>query len=299
MYLRLSSAALIASLITPCLSNATPQKCDGASLPPIDAPQEIKVSIASVEFQGGDALPDEIRTQLIRNVEKQEFSIVPGAPDTDWVSELNEVVVREVLAKEGYFMAQTQTTPYLIRAEAHLLRYAVRIEVKSGLQYRLGKVQFVDVTAFTQDDLRKEARLATGEIFDVAKIREAIESIVKLYSARGYIDATVEPQLNIDDEKPEIDLVMKLSEEAQYRVGAIEILGGEEKTMSRLVALLEPGEIFDGTMLRSFFEENPSLRLNGASLEQNVKIRRRTRDRRVDITLDVRSKGCTDSATVF
>jgi hypothetical protein len=156
---------LLVSLIPPFLSDANPQECEGSSRRPINTSQEIKVSIASVEFPVGDILPDEIRVQLRRNVEKQGFSVAPGTPDTDWLNELNEVVVREVLAKAGYFMAQTHTTPYLLRAEARQRVYAVRIEAESGPQYRLGEVQFANVTAFTQDDLRKQVRLGNGRDF--------------------------------------------------------------------------------------------------------------------------------------
>jgi hypothetical protein len=296
-YLRLAAAALLASLIPPFFSRAHPQECDSSLPPPLNAPQQIKISIAGVEFPVGDTLPDEIRTQLRRNVEKKELSVAPGTPDTDWLNELNEVVVREVLANAGYFMAQTHTTPYLIRAEAHERFYAVRIEAESGPQYRLGEIHFANVTAFSQDDLRKQVRLVTGEIFDVAKIREAIEFVAMLYSTKGHIDATIEPQMEIDDDKQQIDLTMQVSEEAQYRVGTIEILGVEGGAKNRLVARLEPGRIFDLSVLRSFMEENVSVLPDRASIERNVNIHRDTRNRTVDIVLDVRKTGCTESAT--
>jgi Surface antigen variable number repeat len=294
MYLRFAAIALLAILI-PILSHANPQECNGSSPRPIDT-QQIKISIASVEFPVGDTLPEEIRTQLRRNVEKEELTVASGAPDTDWLSELNDVIVREVLQNAGYFKAQTHTTPYLIRAEAQQRSYAVRIEAASGPQYRLGEVQFANVTAFTQDDLRKEVRVVRGEIFDAAKIREAIESVVRLYSTKGHIDATIEPQIEIDDEKQRIDLTMKVSEEAQYRVGTVEVLGVEGGAKHRLVGQLEPGRIFDVSVLRSFLEENASTLPEGASIERNVSIHRRTRDRTVDIVLDVRKTGCIGSA---
>ena len=262
----------------------------------MNSSEEIKVRITSVEFPVGDTLPDEIRVQLRRNVEEQVFSVAAGTPDTDWLDELNEVVVREVLADAGYFRAQRSMTPYLIRAEGPQRFYTVRIEAESGLQYRLGEVRFSNVKAFTQDDLRKQVRLLTGEIFDVAKIREAIESIVTLYSTKGYIDATIEPRMKFDDEKQQIDVMMKLSEEAQYLVGTVEILGVEDGAKNRLVARLHPGRIFDASILRSFVEENVSTLPDGASTERNVNLHRDTHERTVDIVLDVRRTGCTNSS---
>jgi len=296
IYLRLSAAALFVSLMTPCLSQATSQECDGASQRLKDTPRPIKVIIASVEFQDGDGLPEEIHAQIKREI-KKEFSTGPGTPDMDWVNELDEVAVRGALQNAGYFKAQANTTPYLIRAEAHRLQYAVRIDVESGPQYRVGKIEFADFTAFTEEELRKQVQLATGEVFDVGKIRETLDSILRLYQAKGYIDLTIEPQMEIDDEKHQITVVLKVSEEAQYRVGTVEILGVEEKMKKRLAALLEPGEIFDAAALTRFMKENASLLPEGASLERNLYVRRDTQDRMVDITVDVRPKVCSEGAT--
>ena len=297
IYLRLSAAALFVSLMTPCLSQATSQECDGASQRLKDTPRPIKVIIASVEFQDGDGLPEELHAQIKRDIAKQDFRVGPGTPDMDWVNELDGAVLLDALQKAGYFKAQPHTTPYLIHAEAHQLQYAVRIDVESGPQYRVGKIEFADFTAFTEEDLWKQVQLATGEVFDVGKIRDTLNSILRLYQAKGYIDLTIEPQMEIDDEKHQIALVLKVSEEAQYRVGTVEILGVEEKMKKRLAALLEPGEIFDAAALTRFMKENASLLPEGASLERNLYVRRDTQDRMVDITVDVRPKVCSEGAT--
>jgi outer membrane protein assembly factor BamA len=103
--------------------------------------------------------------------------------------------------------------------------------------------------------------------------------------------------MEIDDEKHQIALVLKASEEAQYRVGTVEILGVEEKMKKRLAALLEPGEIFDAAALTRFMKENASLLPEGASLERNLYIRRDTQDRAADITVDVRPRSCSNDVT--
>jgi hypothetical protein len=87
IYLRLSAAALFVSLITPSLSHATSQECDGTLQRPKDTTRAIKVVIASVEFQDRDGLREEIHAQIKRDI-KQEFSVGPGTPDMDWVAEL-------------------------------------------------------------------------------------------------------------------------------------------------------------------------------------------------------------------
>jgi outer membrane protein assembly factor BamA len=285
IYLRLV-AAILASLMPPFIAHLHSQECDGLAPRSLETAQQIKIKIASVEFPASNALPDEIRARLIRSVEQKEFSVTPDTPDSDWLNELNEVDVRDVLVNAGYFKAQTLSVPYLIRAGARQRFYAVRIEVESGLQYRLAGVEFANVTVFPQDELRKQLRLTVGQPFNVAKVRETLESITGLYSTKGYIDATVEPQINVDDEKQQIGLTLKLSEGAQYRVRAVEIDGVNDEAKNRLVDGLEPGHVFDASVLKSFGEQN----------ERAVKIRRNTRDRVVDIVLSDRETGCTESA---
>ena len=88
IYLRLSAAALFVRLMTPCLLQATSQECDGASQRLKDTPRPMKVIIASVEFQDGDGMPEELHAQIKRDIAKQEFRVGSGTPDMDWVNEL-------------------------------------------------------------------------------------------------------------------------------------------------------------------------------------------------------------------
>jgi outer membrane protein assembly factor BamA len=282
-HLRLAAAVFFIGLVAPLVSNATPQECNTASRS-VDAPQQIKINIVSVEFPTNDTLPDEMRTQLRREIKKHDFSVDVGAPDSDWLGELNDVVVRNVFANAGYFLAQSTTTPFLIRAEGQQRSYAVRIDVESGLLYRLGGLQFENVSVFPQDDLRKLVRLTTGERFDVGKVRGTIESISKLYSTKGYIDMTIEPRMEIDDKKQQIELTLRLSEEAQYRVGLVEINGVDAETKNRLVSRLTPGSVFDSSALESFLDE----------AGRNVTYNRHTGERTVDIVLDASKTGCVE-----
>jgi len=281
-YLRLAAAALLAGSFTPFPSNA--QECDSSHR--TDTSQQIRIVITSVEFPTNDHLSDELRTQLRENIEEREISIDPEQPDSHWLDELNEVTARDTLMNAGYFKAQLQTIPFLIHAEAHQRTYALRIEAQSGPLFRLGEVRFENATVFSNDELRKQARLTIGEPFSLAGTRSAIESIGRLYGTKGYIDETTEPVIQVDDEKQQIDLTFKLSEEAQYRVRTVEIHGMDDATKKRLADRLEPGRILDMSVLKSLRDE----------AERNVEIRRSTREHTVDIVVDVLKKSCVENA---
>jgi hypothetical protein len=90
----------------------------------------------------------------------------------------------------------------------------------------------------------------------------------------------------MDDKKQRIDLTLKLSEEAQYRVGTVEINGIDAETKNRLVSQLTPGNVFDASALESFLDD----------AGRNVTYDRHTREQTVDIALDTRKSGCSERA---
>lgn len=276
-YLRLAAAALLAGS-----SPLGAQQCA-----PAKASQQVKIVIASVEFPVNGTLPEELRAEIRKNVQEHEVSVDAGTPDNDWLDELNEVTARDTLMNAGYFHAQIRTTPFLIRAEARQRTYAVQIETETGPLFRLGEVRFEGTTVFTHADLRKQLPV-TGELFSLPKVRRAIESISRMYRAKGYIDLTVEPVIDVDDENRQINLTFKLSEEVQYRVGSVKIVGVDDATKNRLTNELAPDSVLDMSILESFRAED----------DRAVEIRRHTRERIADIILDVRKKECVETSSI-
>lgn len=159
----------------------------------------------------------------------------------------------------------------------------MRIEAQPGSLYRVADIQFTGATVFDQAELRKKIRLKAGDPFSLAAILQGIEAVHKLYSTKGYIDAALEPQMDIDDEELQINLTMKVTEEA-HRVGSVEILGLDDAAKNRLMERLQPGRVFDMSVLKPFREMD----------ERSVEIRRNVRDRTVNLVVDAR-KTCPDS----
>jgi outer membrane protein assembly factor BamA len=285
---RFGIPALLVTLSIPHLLWAQSQGCTDPHSSTPAAAQEIKINIIGVEFRGEDPLSDGVRAKLVNDIQSTSFSVTPGESDSDWVNELDEVGITGFLRDQGYFEAKTETAPYMIRAEPHRRSYVVAVRIESGPEYRLGEIQFANVTAFAPDELRKRIDLRHGELFNVSKIRQGIESIGRLYGTKGYIDATVEPQTSIDDNLQQIDLVMRLNEEVQYRVGAVEVHGLEKDAENLLKSLLEPGSVLDSTLLNRFLKENRHVLPSDASPEKHISMRRDVRNRTVDIVLDFR-----------
>jgi outer membrane protein assembly factor BamA len=130
--------------------------------------------------------------------------------------------------------------------------------------------------------------LHRGELFDVAKIRQGLESIGRLYGSKGYIDATPEPDTTVDGENGIIDLLVKVDEGEQYHVRMLETHGLDPKTERLLKSRLEPGQVFDTVAFRKFFDGHKAALPRDMLLNDAIHVRRDVGDASVDLTVDFR-----------
>lgn len=85
------------------------------------------------------------------------------------------------------------------------------------------------------------------------------------------------PEVLNDDDGGRIDLVMKIDEGKQYRVGEIEFIGLDESSQNRLKPQLRLGEPFNRALIDELLKQNKSLLPADASW-QDVHITRNTKE---------------------
>jgi outer membrane protein assembly factor BamA len=102
----------------------------------------------------------------------------------------------------------------------------------------------------------------------------AVNFAQKVYAREGYVDMTAGPEFEMDKDREAIDMVLKIDQQVQYRVGSIEFLGVNTVTRGKLMeSLPKPGEIFDGTRLDEFFKVSRAILPSDAS-KDDVNIKR-------------------------
>lgn len=287
--MRFGVLALLAILSSSCLARAQSQSRVDCHARVCGTAERIGITVTDVEFRGENPLPDTIRAQLVSDIQQLNLSVALAEGDSGWLGEVEDPI-REAVRSLGYFKALLTTTPYLVLAASHERRYIVSVEIESGPQYRLGELRVSGVTVFPADQLRDQFLLRRGEPFDVAKIRQGLESIGRLYGSEGYIDATPEPDTTIDDENGVIDVLVKVDEEEQYHVRMLETRGLDLKTERLLKSLLEPGQVFDSVAFRKFFDEHRTALPRDVSLNDAIHVRRDVEDASVDLTVDFRPR---------
>jgi outer membrane protein assembly factor BamA len=102
------------------------------------------------------------------------------------------------------------------------------------------------------------------------------------------VDATPDADTAVDDALRTVELVVKVDEQVQYRVGSIEFLGVDSVTREKLIeSLPTPGEIFDTAKLDEFFKVNRAILPSDASRD-DVAVERQNKMRTVRIVFDLR-----------
>lgn len=177
------------------------------------ATHETEYVLDDVLIQGDLHERDAVRDRILKQWTGQEF---------DDVKELAEAVaqrgVRPDFQNRGYFkvVVQDPTSKSLgvSGGKQHIL---VVVSVAEGAQYRLRNLtvervppdQALNIPAVT---LREQFHLRANEPFSVAEVRAGMEKVTQLYSDRGYPDAQVLPQTDINEPSHQIDLIVRVTE---------------------------------------------------------------------------------------
>ena len=247
-----------------------------------------KIKIVAVEFRPDSILPDHLRAQVSDALLASQLTSSAQEP-MGWLSQLQEVTARDVLTNEGYFKAQTEIVPYLQKAERCSQLYTARVSVETGAQYRLGQIGFI-AKVFSEDQLRDQMQIASGDIFDLSKLRDSLDALHRMHCRHGYIDSTFEPDLALDDTKGLIDLSIKVEEEKQYRVNSLSILGLEKSVEVVLNSqiTMQKGDIVDSPSLVEVLRKNQAVLPKHPALENVISFYRDTQAGTVDIVIDYR-----------
>jgi outer membrane protein assembly factor BamA len=253
------------------------------------------VHVIRVDFDSNDGIPadaqDEISAELRSHVFKPDAD---GAYLKDLANEIAEVGVPGALRDRGYFKATATAKLTTLQTEGADISVVVAISAALGLQYRTGNVRIETADSgyplmISPEVLRGLVPLQRGELFNVERVRAGMQNLALAYGREGYVDMTPEPNTEIDSDRRTIDLVVKIDQQVQYRVGSIEFLGVNAVTREKLMeSLPRPGAIFDRTKLDEFFKVNRTILPSDVSRD-DVNVRRDPKSKTVAILFDFRT----------
>ena len=202
-----------------------------------------KMVIKSVIFEGNTAFKEGELKKAVKSKPKGLLQIFSkaGRLDQDLLEE-DVRALQELYQSKGYVDVEI-SQPRIDRQDG---KVAIVFPIKEGLQYHVGKVDYVGAQVFTKDEIAKGAKIQPGEIYSPQNVRADIKMIQDLYGTRGYIDFQAGADVNASG-KGVMDITYRVEEGLQSYVEHINISGNtrtKDKVIRREIALA-PGDLYN------------------------------------------------------
>jgi outer membrane protein assembly factor BamA len=253
------------------------------------------VRVIRVDFDSKDGISARIREKITTELRSQNFQRNTDPSSLkDLADEIAEVPMMEVLQERGYFKSTTAAKLTVLQSDGAEIDVAVAVRATPGLQYRTGDIQFESADrnvplAISPEVLRGLVPLGRGGVFSARMVRTGMQNMRQAYVRVGYSDMTVGPEFHIGETPETMDMVLKIDQQAQFRIRAVEFLGMDSAIRQKLLeSLPKPGEIFDETRLQEFFKVNASILPSDASTD-DLNITKDVKARTVAILFDFRT----------
>jgi Surface antigen variable number repeat len=169
------------------------------------------IHLSGVRFTGDTRLQGVDLKKCAADLESRTYE-GPG-----WLDNITERVRFLCLHESGYFKASVAPSTEQLPDKRETHQFVVTFDIDAGLQYRTGPIGFRNNRALTAEELRSKFKLASGDIFNPAKIRQGLDQMVDAYVKRGYRNFTAIPETSIDDSRHVISLMFDCDEGEQFR----------------------------------------------------------------------------------
>jgi outer membrane translocation and assembly module TamA len=135
----------------------------------------------------------------------------------EWLSHISNRVRLQCLQDNGYFKAVLKPSSRQLPDKHGTHQFVITFDILAGPQYRTGQVDFRNNHVFSDEELRSMFKVASGDVFNPAKIRQGLDQMHSAYVERRYLDFTSVPDATIDDVHHVIGLVIACEEGKQFR----------------------------------------------------------------------------------
>ncbi len=255
-----------------------------------------KVKIGDIDFDGNTVFGDwRLRLTMKKTKESGLISRIskkdiynPAKIDEDLES------VRDLYRKAGYkdvIIADPELDVEAKRPNAATIkdqkrRLLVTIPIEEGERWRFGEISFEGNEVFSDELLLRQFERPRGGWLRSKVIDDAQEAIGKMYSSIGYIFSDVVTEL-VERGENVADVLVKINEADQFRVGRIEF-EGNAKTRDKVLRremLVQEGTVMNMTAVQNSLLKIRQLNYFALNEEEPVQFDFDADDKTVDLVV--------------
>ncbi|MBK9090506.1 MAG: BamA/TamA family outer membrane protein [Holophagales bacterium] len=211
----------------------------------LTASHGLRLAVEAIRFEGAVSI---LRKELMKALplhEPQLFGLSKSHPGPEILEESRLALV-DLYSRSGFPEATVEAA-----TEGSGDRRTVVFRVNEGPRRTIGSLTFPGASVIGAGELRRVAKLEEGKPYVPSRDAEAAAEIRKVYSRRGYDEATVTPRPGAPDEKGRVPLAFEIAEGTAYRLGAVTVRGNTKTTTRKILSIGDerPGKPLDSIQL--------------------------------------------------
>jgi outer membrane protein insertion porin family len=243
-----------------------------------------RLLIKKISFEGNRSFSDSELKGLMATKEEWIFSFVTnrGVLDRDILT--NDIAI---LSNEYYdhgYIDHKIDEPIILRDRDGL---EIVIRIDEGQQYRVGKVEIGGDLIQDGNQMLKQVKLTTGQIFRGSRLREDITTLTDMYSNKGFAFAQVEPVTKVNPEEKKVDVALVITRGPPVYFNRV-LIAGNTKTRDKVIRReLEATEqeLYSGTKIT---QSRNALQRTGYFEDVQLTTKKTDQPDTVDLLVDVK-----------
>lgn len=207
-----------------------------------------KARIRGIRFEGNEVLSDRRLRKVMKTRPARWF--LGGRYDQDKF----EADLKNILGEygnHGRLEAEIQGSDFDYSDSGKKVEITIRVQ--EGPEYRVGTLETAGNVVFDDDEVVRLLKVRAGDVHNKGQVEKDAEFIQKGYQDSGYVNAVVEPQVTLNREDKTTHVIHRVTERDLKYIREIKVTGNASTRdeVVRREVLLEPGERFDGSLLRA------------------------------------------------
>jgi len=201
-----------------------------------------RITIDKIVFRGNKGLKDgQIKDTMV--TKERQYFILRGTVQRQ---KLEEDIERIVGLYQDHGYVQMRVERHDVTVDRDKARVTITIDVVEGAQYRVGAVTITGATLLPEEELRRQLRVRTNDVFSRTGLRDGVRNITDLYSTIGRASADIAPRTEQQQATTTVDVTVEINEGPEVYVERINITGNtrsEDRILRRELPLVE-GDLF-------------------------------------------------------
>ena len=159
--------------------------------------------------------------------------------------------------------------------------------VSPGAQYTLKSLDWSGNREFPTDTLQKMVHAKVGEPANTTRLAEDLKSVQTLYGSRGFLKASIKPEVAFDDAAHTVAIRLDVREDYPYHMGDLEFRGLDNSLTAKLRSLwkLRTGDVYNASYLADYLPEAQKLLPQNVDWEVSPHVTANVREKTVDFDL--------------